>query len=150
MPTLNLQIKKLRPGAILPQAATQLSAGLDLHACIDEPLTLPVGEIVTVPCGIAVCPNLSMGNVVMLVIIRSSLGRKHGLTLANSVGVIDSDYRGEILVPIINHGSEPYTFEPGERFAQLVPLFVPTCTVTESEELPESGRTGGFGSTGRI
>ncbi len=150
MSTLNLQIKKLRPDAILPQAATKLSAGLDLHACIDEPMTLPVGEIVTIPCGIAVCPDLRDGNVVMLVIIRSSLGRKHGLTLANSVGVIDSDYRGEILVPIINHGSEPYTFESGERFAQLVPLFVPICTVTEAEELPESDRAGGFGSTGRI
>ncbi len=91
MPNLSLQIKKLRPNAILPAAATQLSAGLDLHACIDEPLRAPVGEIVTVPCGIAVCPDLSQGNVVMLVIIRSSLGRKYGLTLANSVGVIDSD-----------------------------------------------------------
>ncbi|MCC8130818.1 MAG: dUTP diphosphatase [Ruminococcus sp.] len=150
MPNLSLQIKKLRLNATLPAAATQLSAGLDLHACIEEPLRVPVGEIVTVPCGIAVCPDLSQGNVVMLVIIRSSLGRKHGLTLANSVGVIDSDYRGEILVPIINHGSEDYVFEPGERFAQLVPLFVPTCTVTEAEELPESERSGGFGSTGKI
>ena len=150
MSQLNLKIEKLRPDAILPQVATSLSAGLDLHACIDERLRIPVGEIVTVPCGIAVCPDLTGGNVVMLVIIRSSLGRKHGLTLANSVGVIDSDYRGEILVPIINHGSEDYIMEPGERFAQLVPLFVPTCTVTEADELPDSERTGGFGSTGRI
>lgn len=149
--TLHLKIKKLRESAILPSCATEESAGLDLHACIDEPLTVGVGEIATIPCGIAVCPDTSSGGAVMLIFIRSSLGRKYGLTLANSVGVIDSDYRGEILVPIINHGTEPYTLECGERFAQMVPLTIPKCIVTEEDTLPESKRSeGGFGSTGRL
>lgn len=146
---MKLTFKKLRPNAIIPKAATAQSAGLDLHACIEEPITIPVGRSVTIPCGVACCPERA--DVVMLIFIRSSLGRKHGLTLANSVGVIDSDYRGEILVPIINHGQEPYTIQPGERFAQMVvtPLIFP-C-IEEAEELPDSERgLGGFGSTGRL
>ena len=87
----------------------------------------------------------------MLVFIRSSLGRKYGLTLANSVGVIDSDYRGEIMVPLINHGSQPCTLFPGERFSQLVALPVYLPEVLESDSLPESERgKSGFGSTGRL
>lgn len=146
---MKLTFKKLREGAIIPTAATKLSAGLDLHACIDGPTVIPIGGIVNFPTGIAVCPEDE--NVVMLVFVRSGIGRKFGLTLPNSVGVIDSDYRGEIQVPIINHGSEPYTMMPGERFAQLVTLPVILPEIVTAEELPETERgTKGFGSTGRV
>lgn len=146
---MKLTFKKIKENAVIPSAATKTSSGLDLHACISEPITINVGESVTVPCGIAVCPERE--DVVMLIFIRSSLGRKHGVTLANSVGVIDSDYRGEILVPIINHGTAPFTLEPNERFAQLVvtPIIFPE--ICQADELPESERgESGFGSTGRL
>lgn len=146
--TLKLTFKKLRPNAIIPKAATAQSAGLDLCACIEQPVTIGLGEICTVPCGIACCPESA--DVVLLIFIRSSLGRKFGLTLANSVGVVDSDYRGEILVPIINHGQEPYTLEPGERFAQMVVTPVIFPEVEEADQLPQTERgESGFGSTGR-
>lgn len=146
---LKLTFKMLRDNAVIPKSATATSAGLDLCVCSDAPITISPGEIVTIPCGIACYPERE--DVVLLVFIRSSLGRKFGLTLSNSVGVIDSDYRGEILVPIINHGSKPYTFEPGERFAQIVVTPVIFPEVCESDELPDSERgENGFGSTGRI
>lgn len=146
---MKLLFKKIRENAAIPLAATKTSAGLDLHACIDTAITINVGETVTIPCGIACCPERD--DVVMLVFIRSSLGRKFGITLANSVGVIDSDYRGEILVPIINHGCAPYTLEPNERFAQLVVTPVIFPEVEEVGSLPESERgENGFGSTGRL
>lgn len=146
---MKLYIKRLKENAVIPCAATNGSAGLDLCACIDKPVAVNPGEIKTIPCGIAVCPEDE--NVVMLVFIRSSLGRKFGLTLANSVGVIDSDYRGEIMVPIINHGSVPYTFEPNERFAQLVVTPVIFPQTVERDELPSTSRgENGFGSTGRL
>ena len=146
---MKLTFKKLRPGAMIPAAATKLSAGLDLHACIDEPTVINPGEIVNFPIGLAVCPERE--DVVMLIFVRSGLGRKYGLSLPNSVGVIDSDYRGELCVPIINQGKEPYTMMPGERFAQLVTLPVILPEVCEADELPETERgTQGFGSTGRL
>lgn len=149
MTKMKLTFKKLRDNAIVPTAATKLSAGLDLHACVDEPTVIPVGGIVNFPTGIAVSPEDE--NVVMLVFVRSGIGRKFGLTLPNSVGVIDSDYRGEISVPIINHGAEPYTMMPGERFAQLVTVPAIFPKVEVSDELPDSERgTQGFGSTGRL
>ena len=146
---MKLTFKKMRPNAIIPSAATKLSAGLDLHACIDEPVTVEPGEIVNFPTGVAVYPERE--DVVMLIFMRSGLGRKYGLSLPNSVGVIDSDYRGEMSVPIINLGKEPYTMVPGERFAQLVTLPVILPEVCEADELPETERgTQGFGSTGRL
>ncbi len=146
---MTLKIKKLKPNAIIPRRETSGSAGLDLHACLDSPITIGVGEIFTIPTGIALSPDRA--DIVMFVIIRSSLGRKHGLTLANSVGVIDSDYRGEILVPIINHGSEPYTISPNERFAQLVitPVIFPDVCETHELDSTERGESG-FGSTGKL
>ena len=144
-----LKIKKLRENAILPVAATKQSAGLDLHACIDGPVVIEPGEIVNFPTGIGVCPERE--DVVMLVFMRSGLGRKHGLSLPNSVGVIDSDYRGEIQVPLINLGKQAYTMMPGERFAQLVTMPVIFPEVVETDELPESERgTSGFGSSGKM
>lgn len=146
---MTLTFKKLRESAVIPAAATKLSAGLDLHACIDEPVTINPGEMKNFPTGLAVCPDRE--DVVMFIIVRSGLGRKYCLTLPNSVGVIDSDYRGEISVPIINHGTEPYTIMPGERFAQLVTLPVIFPEINVAEELPESERgVNGFGSTGRM
>ena len=143
-----IRFKKLSENAVIPHAATADSAGLDLHACIGSPLVINPEEVVSVPCGVACCPERR--DVVMLIFIRSSLGRKYGLTLANSVGVIDSDYRGEIIVPLINHGSEPYVLEPGERFAQLVTLPVIFPQAVEASELHDTERgEGGFGYTGK-
>lgn len=144
-----LKIKKLKPNAIIPKRETKGAAGLDLHACLDEPVTIGVGEIFTVPTGVALEPERE--DIVMFVIIRSSMGRKYGITLANSVGVIDSDYRGEILVPIINHGTEPYILQPEERFAQLVitPVIFPEVSESDSLDSTERGEQG-FGSTGKL
>lgn len=145
---MTLKIKKLRPGAIIPTRATKNSAGLDVHACIDEPIEIPVGQIRNFPIGIAIAPDRE--DVVMLMFPRSGLGRSKGISLPNCVGVIDSDYRGEIQVPLINHGSEPYTVQPGERIAQLVTVPVIFPDVEEAEELSETERgTAGFGSTGK-
>ncbi len=146
---MKLTFKKLREGAIIPHSQTKTSAGLDLHACMEEPVTISPGEIKTLYTGVACCPERE--DVAILVFIRSSLGRLHGLTLSNSVGVIDSDYRGEIMVPIHNHGDEPYTFHPGERFAQLVITPVIFPEIEEADELPQSERgEQGFGSTGKL
>lgn len=144
-----LKIKKLKPNAIIPKRETKGAAGLDLHVCLDEPVTIGVGEIFTVPTGVALEPERE--DIVMFVIIRSSMGRKYGITLANSVGVIDSDYRGEILVPIINHGTEPYILQPEERFAQLVitPVIFPEVSESDSLDSTERGEQG-FGSTGKL
>ena len=145
---MKLTFKKLRENAVIPRSATAASAGLDLCVCSDAPIVINPGEIATIPCGVACCPERE--DVVLLVFIRSSLGRKFGLTLSNSVGVIDSDYRGEILVPIINHGSKPYIFEPGERFAQLLVVPVRTPEIEVVDELGETERgAGGFGHSGK-
>lgn len=141
-----LKIKKMRENAILPQRATPGSAGLDLCACIDAPLLLPARGHAVVPTGIAIeLPEGTAG----FVFARSGLGIKHGIALANGVGVIDSDYRGEICVGLCNVSDKPYTVEPFERVAQIViaPVIVPT--VTEVSELSDTERgEGGFGSTG--
>lgn len=141
-----LKIKKMRENAILPQRATPGSAGLDLCACIDAPLLLPARGHAVVPTGIAIeLPEGTAG----FVFARSGLGIKHGIALANGVGVIDSDYRGEICVGLCNVSDKPYTVEPFERVAQMViaPVIVPT--VTEVSELSDTERgEGGFGSTG--
>ncbi|MBR6735915.1 MAG: dUTP diphosphatase [Oscillospiraceae bacterium] len=143
-----LPVKKLRDGAVVPVRATPQSAGLDLCACIDEPLTIPAGKTVVVPTGIAIAlPENTVG----LIYGRSGLGVKHGLTLANAVGVIDSDYRGELLVGIHNHSDRDYTVAPCERIAQLVvsPALFPAAV--EVDELGETMRgEGGFGSSGRV
>ena len=131
-----LKLKKVRPEAQLPQRQTEGAAGYDLCACLDTPVTLAPGEI---PQGL-----------VGLVFCRSGLGVKHGVSLPNCVGVIDSDYRGELIVPLRNFGDNPYTVQPGERIAQLVLLPVFLLPVEEVEELSQTQRgEGGFGSTGR-
>ena len=143
-----LKMKKVRENAIIPKRATAGSAGLDLCACIDEPLTVKAGERAVIPSGIAIA--LESSEVVALVFARSGLAIKHGISLSNSVGVIDSDYRGEICVGIINTSREDYTVNPGERIAQLVLTPVIAAEPVEVESLDETERgAGGFGSTGR-
>lgn len=146
---VNVKIKIMRDGAVLPKYATEGSAACDLTNASGEAITILPGERKAVPSGIAIAPESS--GVVALVCARSGLSSKHGIALANSVGVIDSDYRGEILVSMINHSAEPYTIAPGERVAQL--MFVPVMkAVFEAvDELDSTYRgAGGFGSTGKI
>ena len=142
-----LKIKKAQENAVIPKRATEGSAGLDLCACIDEPLTLNGGDTALIPTGLAIeLPSNQYG---AFVFARSGLSIKHGIGLLNAVGVIDSDYRGEIKVGVINQIKEPYTIEPGERIAQLVIMPVATLPVEEAQTLGESERgAGGFGSTG--
>ncbi len=145
---MRLFIKKLKEAAVLPQRATDGSAGFDLAACLDAPVTINPNEIVKIPTGISAA--LEGENAVILIYARSSLATKFGITLANCVGVVDSDYRGEILVALTNLGKSPYTIEAGERIAQMVitPIFTPEIEV--ADELSETSRgAGGFGSTGK-
>lgn len=114
---MTLKIKKLNPDAKLPVRSTPGSAGMDLCALLEEPLTVAPGGRVTVPTGIAI--RLPSPETVGLIFARSGLAVKHGLTLSNSVGVIDSDYTGELRVGLVNLSQEAYTIQPGERIAQL-------------------------------
>lgn len=144
----SFRIAKLSPDAKIPVRATSGSAGLDLCACIDSPVTLAGGETALIPTGIAI--ELPSEEMAAFVFARSGLAVKHGIGLLNSVGVIDSDYRGEIKVGVINQISEPYTITPGERIAQLVIMPVCPLTPVEVDSLDETMRgTGGFGSTGK-
>ncbi|MGN1403544.1 MAG: dUTP diphosphatase [Ruminococcus sp.] len=142
-----LSIQRLRPDAQLPKRATADSAGYDLYALPDAPVTIQPGDICKIPTGIAVAP--SRPDVALCIFPRSGLSTKHGITLANSVGLVDSDYRGELLVALINHGKEPFTVEPGMRIAQLVVLPILTPELREVTELNETARgAGGFGASG--
>lgn len=142
-----LKIRKVSENAVIPKRATGGSAGLDLCACIDKPITLNGGETALIPTGLAIeLPSAQYG---AFVFARSGLAIKHGIGLLNAVGVIDSDYRGEIKVGVINQISEAYTIEPGERVAQMVVMPVSMMPVEEVETLGETDRgAGGFGSTG--
>ena len=145
---MELKIKRLHPDAVIPQRATDGSAGMDLYAVLKEPLTVAAGERVRIPTGIAI--GLPSPETVALVFARSGLAVKHGLTLSNCVGVIDSDYTGEIQVGIINQSDTAYTVQPGERIAQLVITPVLQPTVVETDTLEKTARgDGGFGSPGR-
>lgn len=131
-----------------PYYASAGAAGMDLSACIDEQIVIPAGKHKIIPTGIAI--SLPSNEYVALVYVRSSLGFKKGVTLSNSVGVIDSDYRGEIKVSLANLSDNDFTVNPGDRIAQLVitPVCIPNITVTD--ELSETERgDGGFGSTGK-
>lgn len=145
---MELLIKKLDERAKVPAAATGGSAGMDLCAVLDTPLVLNPGERAMVPTGLAIAlPNAEL---VALIFARSGLAVKHGITLSNCVGVVDSDYRGEVKVGLINQSDKPYEIAPGERIAQLVITPVEQATPVVVDELPESDRgEGGFGSTGR-
>ena len=139
-------VKKLREGAILPTFGSAQAAGADLYACLEENMTIQPGQTAFVPTGLAMeLPRGFAG----LIYARSGLACKRGLAPANKVGVVDSDYRGEFIVALHNHGTLPQTIHHGERIAQLVvtPVLIPEYI--EVENLSETSRgTGGFGSTG--
>ncbi len=131
-----------------PQYSTKGAAGLDLRACIDAPLALGPGGSVLVPSGIAI--HLADPGLAALVLPRSGLGHKHGIVLGNLVGLIDSDYQGQIMVSLWNRSGEPYTLQPMERVAQLVIVPVLQVALNVVEEFGASERgAGGFGSTGK-
>lgn len=143
----NIAVKKLSPKAILPTYGSLEAAGADLYACLDEPVSIAPGDTAWIPTGVALeVPKGCAG----LIYARSSLGVKRGLAPANKVGVIDSDYRGEIRVVLLNHGKEVQRIEHGERVAQLVITPVLTPAYVEVDELDATDRgAGGFGSTGK-
>lgn len=146
IPTVRFRLT--RPGAKVPFYATPGAAAADLCAVLDAPLTLPPMGRAMVPTGLAI--QLPGPEYVALVCARSGLAVKHGLALSNGVGVIDSDYRGEIQVGLVNLGSETYTLQPGERLAQLMILPVAQAAFVQADTLDETDRgAGGFGSTGR-
>ena len=121
---------------------------MDLHACLDEPLAIPAGQRRSVPTGLAIA--LPSADYVALVYARSGLGIKHGIAPANCVGVIDSDYRGELLVGLQNSSDQEYTIQPGDRIAQLMIAPVIQAQISMVDELDETVRgAGGFGSTGK-
>ena len=142
-----IRVKKLHPNAVLPTYGSAEAAGADLYACLEEAVTIQPGEVYWVPTGIALeVPKGCAG----LVYARSSLGAKRGLAPANKVGVVDSDYRGEVKVVLLNHSKQPQILEPGERVAQFVITPVLTPAYEEVEELTDTSRgAGGFGSTGK-
>lgn len=140
--------KRLDPRAQLPRYQTPGAAAMDLHALLDSPLTIAPRQLVSVPTGLAMA--LPDENWVALILARSGLGIKHGVSPSNCVGVIDSDYRGELRVPMVNLSNEPYTIQPGERVAQLCIAPVWQAGFAAAEELSDTDRgTGGFGSTGK-
>jgi dUTP pyrophosphatase len=146
--TKEIKIKRVRENAVLPTRASRGAAGFDLYACLSGPVAIKPHGLCKIPTGIAIA--LPDKNTVGLIFARSGLGVKHGIAPANAVGVIDSDYRGEIMVGLCNTGSEPYLLSPGERFAQLVVMPVYDAVLTETEDLGETERgAAGFGSTGK-
>ena len=142
-----IHVKKLSPNAIIPTYGTNEAAGADLYACLEQTVTIAPGETFWVPTGIALeVPKGCAG----LIYARSSLGVKRGLAPANKVGVIDSDYRGEIRVVLLNHSNQAQTVAPGERIAQIIITPVLTPAYEEVAELTDTARgEGGFGSTGK-
>lgn len=142
-----IRIKKLHPLATVPTYGSPEAAGADLYACLEAPVTIGAGETVFVPTGLAMeVPKGCAG----LIYARSSLGTKRGLAPANKVGVIDSDYRGQVMVALHNHGKAEQVIAGGERIAQLLITPVYTPGFVEAEELDDTQRgTGGFGSTGK-
>lgn len=145
---VDLKILDPRLGSQLPHYATPGSAGLDLRACIDAPLTLNPGETRLIPTGLAI--HLADPGYAALILPRSGLGHKHGVVLGNLVGLIDSDYQGELMVSLWNRGQELFTVQPFERIAQMVIVPVVQAKFRLVQEFSASQRgAGGFGSTGK-
>ena len=148
-----LQVKILSPllgdDIPLPTYSTEGSAGLDLRACIEAPQTLVPGATLLIPTGLAI--YIEDPGYAAMILPRSGLGHKHGIVLGNLVGLIDSDYQGELMVSAWNRGNETFTIEPGERIAQLiiVPVHQVAFDIVEEFTVTERG-DGGFGSSGRI
>lgn len=142
----DVNVKKLRPGAVLPTYGSEFAAGADLYACLEEAVTIAPHETKLISTGLAMELPLGWAG---LVYARSGLASKRHLAPANKVGVIDPDYRGEVMVALHNHGTKPQTIDPGERIAQLVLTPYLTARFLEAEELSDTVRgEGGFGSTG--
>lgn len=142
-----IRVKKMKANAIMPTYGSTEAAGADLYACLDTPVTILPGQSVFVPTGLAMeLPKGYAG----LIYARSGLACKRGLAPANKVGVVDSDYRGEFMIVLHNHGLEPQTIHHGERIAQLVITPVYTPGFAEADSLSDTQRSGGgFGSTGK-
>jgi len=146
--TLDVKVLDPRLRGSMPQYATSGAAGLDLRACIDKPVTLDPGASELVPSGIAI--HLGDPGLAAIVLPRSGLGHKHGIVLGNLVGLIDSDYQGQIMVSVWNRGQAAFTIQPMERIAQLVVVPVVQVKLNVVEEFEASQRgAGGFGSTGK-
>ena len=132
----------------LPAYATEGSAGLDLRACLDGPLVLEPGQAQLIPSGLAI--HVDDPGLAAVILPRSGLGHKHGIVLGNLVGLIDSDYQGQLMVSCWNRGRQPYTIQPGERIAQLVMVPVVQVALEVVQDFADSGRgAGGFGHSGR-
>ena len=144
---MQLRFQKTREGAQLPVRATPESAGADLCACLDAPVTIAPGETVMIPLGLKCQPDKA--DMALMIFPRSGLSAKHGITLANAVGVVDTDYRGEWFVPLHNISDTPFTVEHGMRVAQLVavPVYYPEIIETLTVDETQRGE-GGFGSSG--
>jgi dUTP pyrophosphatase len=148
MRTIDIKILDPRLNDYPPAYATPGSAGLDLRACLDTVLELVPGQTELVPSGIAI--HLDDSSLAAVVLPRSGLGHKHGIVLGNLVGLIDSDYQGQIFVSVWNRGQTAFTLKPMERIAQLVIVPVVQVQFNRVDAFVESGRgTGGFGSTGK-
>ncbi len=150
MQTVQVKILDARVGKEfpLPDYATEGSAGLDLRACLDEHLHMDPGETHLIPTGIAI--HLDDPNLAAMLLPRSGLGHKHGIVLGNLVGLIDSDYQGQVFVSMWNRGSEPFTIEPGDRIAQMIFVPVVQAHFDVVKEFSHSERgAGGFGHTGK-
>jgi dUTP pyrophosphatase len=146
MDGVTIQIRRLRPSAVLPAYQTLLAAGMDLSADLDAPVVLEPGDIALIPCGFAMA--LPPGYEAQ-VRPRSGLATKFGISMPNAPGTVDADYRGEMKVPLINLGRQPFTVEPGMRVAQMVIARVARAEVSVVDALTETARgAGGFGSTG--
>ena len=145
---LDLKILDARMREQLPAYATTGSAGLDLRACLDEPLTLEPGQTALVPTGLAI--HVGDPGYAALILPRSGLGHKHGIVLGNLVGLIDSDYQGQLMISTWNRGQTTFTLNPMERLAQLVivPVVQAEFNIVDDFEQSERG-AGGFGSTGK-
>lgn len=146
MDEISVKVTKLRANAILPEYQTEHSAGMDLHACIDQPITIKPMERVLIPTGLSIELPLGYESQIRA---RSGLSLKHGIAMGNGVGTIESDYRGEYGVILVNFGAEPFTIEPDMRIAQLVISKYAHVNWQETANLTDTERgKGGFGSTG--
>ena len=146
--TKKLKFKKMHPNAIIPTRGSDEAAGVDLYACIDTPTTIYPGETYIIGSGVAFEPPKGYFGVLC---VRSSVGIKEDLGLANQIGIIDADFKSEIMIALHNHGNQPRTIEPNQRIAQLVLLPYLICPIEEIEELSDSIRgENGIGSTGKF
>ena len=148
MKNIDLKILDSRLKDMLPAYATPGSAGLDLRACLDQPITIHAGETTLIPTGLAI--HIADPGYAAMILPRSGMGHKHGIVLGNLVGLIDSDYQGQLMVSAWNRGQQDFVLQPMERLAQLIIVPVLQVGFNVVEEFPQSDRgVGGFGSTGK-